>query len=76
LETPQQIAGALNLLEHFHLAHSSGNVTRFTGASGCDVFVTADPVLKAKLLELCKSGGAELGAIAGALPVMGRRGEG
>jgi hypothetical protein len=76
VETPHQITAALNLLEHYHLAHCSGNVTRFVGASGCDIYVTADPALKADLLKLCKAGGAELGAIAGALPVMGRRGEG
>jgi hypothetical protein len=73
MDTPAEISGALSLLEHFHLAHSSGNVTRFVGVSGCDVFITADPILKTRLLELCKAGGAELGAIAGA-PV-GRRGE-
>jgi hypothetical protein len=61
LETPREISAALSLLEHFHLAHSSGNVTRFVGASGCDIYVTADPILSAKLLEICTAGGAELG---------------
>jgi hypothetical protein len=63
LETPREISAALSLLEHFHLAHCSGNVTRFVGATGCDIYVTADPTLSAKLLDLCKAGGAELGPV-------------
>jgi hypothetical protein len=49
-----QLEMACDIIEHYHREHTADTITRIRGGDGdgVDIYVTADPEWKRKLLEL------------------------